>query len=346
VTRSTFERLRDVRRLLEAARAVYEERERYVPDLVRTTGLSAAGVELGFASLEREASEEDLASLLGAAGVAQRVHVVLSANVFVAPLRAMAIARAAAPLVTVRASPRDPVLARALVDAAGDPALTLVEERDVSRFEGGEVHVYGRADTIAAVRGQVRPGVEVRAHGPGMGVAMVTARADVREAAERLAADVVAFDQRGCLSPRVAFFEGDELRAEAFAHALHESLSAWETRVPRGALSGEELREASYWRETVAFVGKAHTGATHAVALVPASAELALPPAGRHLLVVPWATLPEAQRALRPLLGFVVTVGSDDPARVSPLVPSHARVTSLGTMQRPPLDGPVDRRRG
>jgi hypothetical protein len=220
------------------------------------------------------------------------------------------------------------------------------EERDVSRVEEGEVHVYGRGETIAAVRGQVRPGVEVRGHGPGMGVAMVTAAAAARDAAGLLAADVVAFDQRGCLSPRVAFIEGDEERAEAFAYALHERLSAWETWVPRGALTGEEQREATYWRETIAFVGRAHMAETHAVALVPASVALALPPPGRHVLVVPCATLADAPRALGPLLGYVVSVGSDDPERVSALVPAHARVASLGRMQRPPLDGPVDRRGG
>ena len=43
-----------------------------------------------FESLEKEASDAELRSLVDAAGQADHVHVVLSANVFIAPLRALA----------------------------------------------------------------------------------------------------------------------------------------------------------------------------------------------------------------------------------------------------------------
>src|SRR5208283_100464 len=104
--------------------------------------------------------------------------------------------------VAVRPSRREPHFARALVERAGDPGLTLVEEVDPARLFGGEVHVYGRDATIASVRGRVGERVRVRGHGAGMGIAIVSAQARLEAAADSLAEDVVAFDQRGCLSPR------------------------------------------------------------------------------------------------------------------------------------------------
>ncbi len=338
------ERLRDVQRLLEAARAVYEGRSRLVPDLVRTTGLTAEGVELGFQSLEREASEDELGALVCWAGDASRVHVLLSANVFVAPLRAIAIARAAAPVVTVRPSPRDPVVGRALVEAVRDPRLTVVEERDVTWLRDGEIHVYGRDETLASVRAAAAAGVVVRGHGPGMGVAVVTAAAKLEEAADALARDVVAFDQRGCLSPRIAFVEGDAARARSFAGAMHQALGAWEARVPRGELSNEERTEIAIWRDTLAFAGELHAGSAHSVAVGRSASPSAVPPAGRNLVVRAFGSAEELRGALAPLAAHVVSVGTDDVERARALAPPHARLATLGRMQMPPLDGPVDRR--
>src|ERR1700723_2906913 len=99
--RTLQQRLADVRRLLRAATRVRADRTRWLPALVESTGLSAPGIELGFESLECEATEEELNALVAAAGDARHVHVVLSANVFVAGLRALALARAAAAHVSV-----------------------------------------------------------------------------------------------------------------------------------------------------------------------------------------------------------------------------------------------------
>jgi len=344
MSRSAERRVADVRRLLAASRSVYEQRARWVPELALATGLTPQGVELGFESLERDADEDEVRALVARVPEAEGVHVVLSANVFVAPLRAIALARAAAERVTVRPSRRDPVVARALVDALRDDAVVLVPGRDVAAVDRGEIHVYGRDETIAAVRSAVRPGVVVRAHGAGLGVAVVTRAADVAGAAASLAPDVAAFDQRGCLSPRVAFVEGDEDRAVAFAGALHAELRAWEARVPRGELTAQERADAARWCDTLAFVGRLWRGAAHAVASLPPGASLAVPPAGRHVLVVGEPDLAAVAARVAPIARFVVAVGSDDPGRASAAVPSHARASVLGRMQRPPLDGPVDRR--
>jgi len=347
VSRSVEVRMADVRRLLECASIVFAGRAGIAPAIAAASGLTAEGVELGFASLEREVSDADLRAFVAAAGDAERVHVVLSANVFVAPLRAMAFARAAAGRVTVRPSPRDPALTRALVRAAvaaGDDALTLVDERDVSSIETGEVHVYGRDATIAALRARVHPHVVVRGHGSGMGLAIVSPGAQMAAAADALALDIVAFDQRGCLSPRVAIVVGPTPRAEAFAEALHASLCVLGTRIPRGRLFADERADACRWRETLAFAGRLWEAGDHAVAFAPEGSPLPIAPVGRHVTVVPVASRDAVVAALAPVARFVVAVGTDDLGGLEGMTPAHARRSLLGAMQRPPLDGPVDRR--
>jgi hypothetical protein len=331
--------------LLDASRAVYDDRSRIAPEIARTTGLTLEGVLLGFSCLEVSATDPELRSLVAAAGEAERVHVVLSANVFVAPLRAIAIARAASAAVTVRPSPRDPTLAFELVRAAGDDAIAIVADRDVSSFDRGEVHVYGRDETVRAVRAGARPGVVVRGHGPGMGLVFVTRAADVAVAAGAIAQDIVVFDQRGCLSPRIVLVEGHDERGEALASALHAELSRWDDEVPRGVLAEVERADASRWRETVRFAGRFWSGAGHAVGWAPFVGAALVPPPGRHVHVAAVRSLSDATGAIAEIAQHVVVLGSDDPERVRDVAPGGARVVPLGCMQRPPLDGPVDRRR-
>ena len=343
MSRTTAERCGDVRRLVEAAGCV-AGRDALVAKLVGSTGLSREGVELGLdRHLELAPSDEEISALVAWAGDAKHIAVILSANVFVAALRAIAIARAASPSVVVRPSKREPHFARALVEAVGEAGLKVAEEVDFARFFGGEVHVYGRDATIAAVRAKVGERIRVRGHGAGMGVALVGPGANLEEAARALADDMVAFDQRGCLSPRVALVEG-EGRAKAFAGALHEALGALETKVPRGKLHEEERAEASRYEATLAFAGEVFRGPTHLVGVASPGVPLTVPPPGRHLHVATVRSLDDAGALLGEIAPVVVALGTDDPERASRIAPAHARISPLGRMQRPPLDGPVDRR--
>jgi hypothetical protein len=336
-------RLRAVRRLLSAAAWVYAERARFAREVAAATGLTAEGVEAGFACLEREATDTELTALIASAGDAEEVHVILSANVFVAPLRALALARAASAHVTVRPSSRDPTLTRVLVAAADDDAIALTPARDVATVARGEIHVYGRDATIDAVRVAARPGVVVRGHGAGMGAAIVSRGAQAEAAAAEVASDAILFDQRGCLSPRVVVVEGGPSQAEAFAVALHECLADAGARVPRGLLDDHEKAESARWHQTLAFTGRVWTGADHAVGHAPPDAPLSVPPAGRHLLVTSRPSLEGAVAHLRSVSRFLVCVGTDAPDELQRLM-AGVRIACLGRMQRPPLDGPVDRR--
>jgi acyl-CoA reductase-like NAD-dependent aldehyde dehydrogenase len=350
MTRSEAERIADVRRLQKAARNVIEQRGALVAAIVESTGLSAEGVELGLTKhVEVDAADAELSALVARAGDLSRVAVVLSANVFVGALRAIAIARAASDDVVVRPSRRDPAFARALVEAAnalGDTHLRIVDDLDIASIEEGEIHVYGRDETIADMRKLARPGVRLRGHGSGMGVAWISAGADVDVAARGLADDVVVFDQRGCLSPRIALVLGDEGRASALADALHAELERLDVTVPRGAVPAEERAAAGRYVATMTYACRALVGSEHAIGIAPPGAPLVLPPPYRTVHVAACSSLEEAAKLLAPLAKGVVTIGSDDAESARALAPSWARIAALGMMQRPPLDGPVDLRDG
>jgi len=340
IRRSAEQRLDDVQRILDRTRILVDRRASLIPALVQSTGLSALGVEHALVHhLETDAKPEELQRLIASAGDARHIHVILSANVFVAALRAIVLARAAAPIVTVRPSSRDPAFANALVREIADPDIRLASDPSAMHLEGiheGEIHVYGRDETIAQVRAAAPPNVIVRGHGAGIGAACIWE--DFDRAAENLADDIVVFDQRGCLSPRVAFVSG--IAAPDFAARVHASLAARELRIPRGTLTDAERADARRYADTLRFAGTLYEGDTH---LVGAASSLVIPPSGRHLHVVPIENRDALPAALGPLAKSIVTVGVSD-MEATLAWPRHARISLLGAMQRPPLDGPVDRR--
>jgi hypothetical protein len=344
MTRNCEERMRDVRRLVSAARAV--SRDPAIADaLVRTTGLSKSGVALALAEhLETSPAEGDLRRLVERTSLAEEVHVVLSANVFTGALRALAVARAAADCVTVAPSRREPVFARALVEQACDPGLSIDLGPGVRSALGGEIHVYGHDETIARFRASAPQSVRVRGHGSGLGIACVTDEDDLALAARAVARDVAAFDQRGCLSPRVVLFLGRERSAEELSEQLDRALESVEERVPRGRLAADESAAAARYASTIEFVGRLWRGKAHLVGLAPKATPLMIPPPGRHLHVAVVESLADARARVAAVANLVAAVGSDSQSLGGQLVDHPVRVSALGQMQRPPLDGPVDLR--
>jgi hypothetical protein len=324
----------DVRAVVRAAARLVERRACFAAAIAESSGLSPEGVELALTRhLEIDATDDEIASLVAGATPTPRVAVILSSNVFVGALRAIAIAIAAADDVVVRPSRRDPVFARLLVEELADARVRIDESFDVASLHDGEIHVYGSDATIAEVRARAR--AKVIGHGHGMGIAWVSRHASL-DVAQTLADDIIAFDQRGCLSPRVALVEGDLARAEAFADRLHDALG--ESAVPRGPVPPGERAAADRYIATMTYAGGVRVGSQHAIGI--AREALLLPPAYRHVHVAAVSTSDAARAAYAPFARAIVAVGTDDPS----IAPPWARVSPLGAMQRPRLDGPVDRR--
>ena len=342
---------------LAAARSLTRPRtaDALVEALATESGLSIEGVRHALDTvLEVDRADEELDAFLAhprlrSMGERPAVGVLLSAHVVTAPLRAIAWALAQSPVVRVRASRRASTFVRALADAA--PSLVALElageapgdelRRLVASLPaGGALHVYGGAQALDAARGATagRADLDLELHGPGFGVIVATA-AEVIEHVEAIALDVVAFDQRGCLSPRAAIVVGDCATA---ATALHEALGRLDARIPRGALAADVRAEVTLAIETARFAGVAHVGAGHAVLDLPESSSLTIGPAARVLPLVHAADLDVALARLAPHSGQLTQIACSEAwrARLSAIAPTCA----LGAMQTPPFDGPVDRR--
>jgi hypothetical protein len=337
-------------RLLHAARQLrqagsfgVEARKR----LVASSGLSPAGVALALErSLECEPSSNELEALSQSVAPAPRVHVLLSAGVFVAAHRAIALALCASPHVSVRASRRDPAMLAILSVAA--PGLFAVTQQ-LAPVPGEHVFAFGSASTLHELRRSLPRGVVLHAHGPGAGVVVVHSSelesdAQRDELAEQLALDSALFDQRGCLSPRLVLVSGDPGAAPSWAAALARALAELESTLPPGKLAAAELADITRYRSSLAYAGQLLRAGRGFVGLAPNAAPLELAPVGRNLHVV---AVDDPAAALRPLSAHITTYAAAGPASMLQALASAlplARAAPFGRMQSPPLDGPVDRR--
>jgi hypothetical protein len=338
--RGVREKMNDVSRILAAARVLQQD-SGLMEKLVLSTGLSMENVQKGLAEhLEVDATEAELERFVLRFGDASRITVILAANVFVAALRAICCARAKGERVTVRPSSREPELAAALVSQIADPAIELATSVDVKNLREGEIHVYGKDETIAKFKKAAH--VPVIGHGHGLGVSWLTTATSVSDAIAALESDIVAFDQRGCLSLRILFVEGGPTRAEEVGRALHRALNT--TKIPRGTLTREERAESVRFSDTMTMVGEVLSGHAHVVAIAPSDAPTIVPPTGRHVVVRHALRDAELTTALSPIAKWVCAFGTDDPARAKALAPPHSRISLLGHMQKPRLDGYVDLR--
>jgi hypothetical protein len=336
-----------VERLLEAARTLRDPTSelgrRTRLELPGTTRLSHEGVELALSEcLETGPSDAELDALLAAVRPARRALVLLSANVFVAAHRALALALAASETVLVRSSRREPRFAALLAEAA--PGLfELVSELEAR--PGDAYWAYGGDETLASVRARLPPGVELHAQGPGYGVAVVAGDAVTEATAFALARDLVPFEQRGCLSPRAALVHGGAGEARRLAELVASALGAFERTVPRGVLDDEELADAARFHDTAAYAGTAFRAGASTVAFLPGGGRL-LAPNGRNLAVV---AVEDARSWLAPVAAEITALGlavPDDQRDALLAALPNARPSAVGEMQRPRFDGPADRREG
>ncbi|HEX9621969.1 MAG TPA: acyl-CoA reductase [Polyangiaceae bacterium] len=337
--------------LLEGARRIANRTTRFGAvaraRLVASTRLSAEGVELALdAHLETDPGIEELELLCASVKDAPRAHVLLSANVFTGAHRALALALASSERVCVRPSRRDPEFVALLAEQC--PGLFSIVAR-VEPEAGESVWAYGTDATLAELHASLPASVALHAYGGGLGLAVVdrsaaASDAELARAAERLAYDVVVFDQRGCLSPRAVLWVGDAGGARELAAALAEALESKQAEVPLGRLDDDELADVAVYRDAAAYAGELLVAGRGFVGVGVEPDRLVVPPIGRNLHVVPVRSLSETLDSVRDLVTALgVEVSPSLRAEFVALVP-RARVTHLGAMQKPPFDGPVDRR--
>jgi hypothetical protein len=343
--------------LRRATAPASRDRQALIIRLIETTGLSREGIEWALDnSLELYPTPEELTALGASVAPARRAHVILPSNVFVAAHRALALALAASSEVFVKPSRREPALCD-LLYAHAPGLFERVRHLDVE--PGDHVFAYGSDVTLEVLRRELPAGSVLHAHGSGFGVAVVDLEAAPhgsdaeRAAASALARDTACFDQRGCLSPRFVLALGSASAAERFAEILAAGLADHEREVPIGRLDPSELAEAAWYRQSAACFGRVLAAGSGAVSVrdplepclleLDATAALEVPPAGRHLDVIAITRLEPALESLRPWLTAVGCSTSRLQTAVSTAF-DRLRVSPLGSMQRPPFDGPVDLR--
>jgi len=265
---------------------------------------------------------------------------VLSANVFTAPLRAIALALASSDRVYVRASRREPVMTE-LLQQACPGQFEIVDT--IRPGAGDHVFAYGADETLAAIANTLASGVVYHAHGFGYGAVVLDAAACASaDTARRLALDLALFDQQGCLSPRFGVVHAPLESTLAFASDLATALDEWHERLPRGRLAADVIEANVRYRESMTFVGECClTTAAGSVAVMHDPPHFPLPPVGRNLLLLcasDWRTPLVNNTAQLTQLGIAGAFDELPPGL------EQVRRSPLGQMQTPPFDGPVDRR--
>ena len=334
-----------VEKLLVAARQLADPNtelgRRARRELPEQTGLSPENVELCLSRhLEVQVDGPSLEALCAVAPGCRKAHVLLSANVFTAPLRAIALALAQSARVDVRPSRRQPLFTKLLYEASGG-AFRIVE--DLVPSPDDHVWAYGRDDSLESIRDEMPAGVVFHAHASGFGIAVVGEHDSeaAGEIATSIVGDVVPFDQRGCLSPRIVLVQGSDEAARSLAEHLAQALLAARQDVPLGVMTDDEAAEVTRYRDTMTYAGLVFPAGKGLVGFDEQGSVL-LAPVGRSLHV---ARVEELSPALEQIESHITSVGAPIGLhkQLAALLP-HARIAELGRQQRPPLDGPVDRR--
>jgi hypothetical protein len=177
-----------------------------------------------------------------------------------------------------------------------------------------------------------------------LGVVVVGALADTKETAHQVVGDIIPFDQRGCLSPRIVIVQ-NERQAVSLADELAHALIEGGKRTPVGQWFADELEERRRYWDTCRMVGRLWETAVGSVGM---SEGIWVPPVGRNVHVVACEPF-EVEAMLSPIRDVVAALGVAGEKtdalvrRVMDLLP-RARISPVGRMQRPVLDGFVDQR--
>ena len=214
----------------------------------------------------------------------------------------------------------------------------------------------GSDESLAAIRPRVPPNVRFLGYGQRVSFGFVTREALrdelMAELVARVADDVVAWDQTGCLSPHVIYAEErGAVESDNFAQLLAVELMSREAAAPRGTISVEEAAAIAS-RRTIYETLALHRGdvkiwqsqnSTAWTVVFEHETRFHLSPLNRFIFVKPVPGLAAVFPGVDELKGKVSTVGvAAPPERLKELAPQLARwgvtrICPVGQMQNPPL---------
>lgn len=304
------------------------------------TGLSVEVVQLGLDSSFHHLAE-DLTHLAALEGErASRGFVSLAGNIFTACLRPFASAAVFGVPLLARVSSREGIFASALATALQpfcNIEILRFPSEDQASFRAAIestdfCEAYGSDETIDALAALAPESLFVR-RGHGIGVALLGVSIETTMY-DALAEDIAAYDQRGCLSPRVVFADGD---LAAHARQLDVALARIEGPLPRGRVPLDVQVASAQWRASAAALHSLYESNSHTV-VVDTTGTFPLGPTHRHILLRPGS---DAQHALT-RLGTQTKVIGHTGAVLLNTPNGTGRLCPLGQMQRPRLSEPAD----
>jgi hypothetical protein len=314
------------------------------------TGLSPQGIDLALDyCLEHWAGRSGVLQLQKRLLSCETSHVLLAGNVFVAAFRAILLGVLQADTCFVRPSSRAQTMAQLLHEGSG-AAFELTTA--LKPKPGDHVWAYASDATLASLRAELPRGVFLYPHGHGMSVAVFVepkqraSDESLWEAVSGLTTDVILFDQRGCLSPRLVLIQGSLAFSEKIARFLEQALSDAQTQIPRGTLSADEEADARHYEAIFRYLGAFRRAGRGGVTLDPLPERRVVPPSGRYLHLVRTNEVLNQIEDLKPHMTALAVFGDDllegtVRSRIGP-----CRIARFGELQKPPLDGPVDLRPG
>jgi hypothetical protein len=292
------------------------------------TGLSPAGARLAWSNALSPWTDAALADIDALPGAPYRRAALITARgAFTAPLEWCAVLLLRGTEVVWKVTDGGDGVAAAAAEAARALGLPLTTSR--SRAVVGEadlVVAMGSDATIDRLRATLPPATHLLGFGHRFSVAWWTQL----DQADALAADLAAYDTRGCLSPAAIF---TPLPLTDAGPRLAEALACAEATWPRGAPSAIEAAHARTRRTVARAVGQTWEGDGWAVWGFPLALLEPVTPR-RTASLYPAARLEDALTALTPWRPWLSSIGTD--VAHPPLDP--LRVCALGTLQRPPLD--------
>ena len=240
---------------------------------------------------------------------------------------------------------------------------------EIAEWKGGRLELeqalYQEADCVTAT-GSDQTLAEIRRHLPacarflGYGYRVsfgyitheVLSSYGAKKIAARAAADVVAWDQQGCLSPHLFYVEhSGAVSPELFAEMLAAELAKREATEPRGEITVTEAatiasRRALYEVRAAASPDTRQwqsQGSTAWTVVYEADPRFQLSCLNRFIYVKAVASLTEAVQAAEPVRGQVSTVGLAASGEKGELIATEwahwgvTRICAIGQMQNPPL---------
>lgn len=228
---------------------------------------------------------------------------------------------------------------------------------DVLFGEADCVTATGGDEALADIRSRLPVATRFLGYGHQLSFAFIAGDAfaggRLRSIVEHAAADVVAWDQQGCLSPHVIYVEtGGSVTPEKFAELLAEELASREVIEPRGQLPAQAVAAIAS-RRGIYEVRAAHSpettrhwfseGSTAWTVVFEADPRFQVSCLNRFIYVKPVRDLTEALQQADDVRLKVSTVGVAAPvSKALELAGQLAhwgatRVCPLGQMQQPPL---------